>query len=475
MSTKNMLETYLKSKGAFTDKINPLVNRTLNCIQGEVPYRLKLAIALSELITFTSHLRKNIVLFDGTLVPCNGITFALSASGTAKDSSMQQVRKALKPGYAIINQIRVDEARSKAEKHALLDGKQKEEWLSYYEKPKDLQSGLGSPEGVVKHFHDLESGTLGAGSLNASEIGSELLSNRDMSDLIKTVAIAYDLGIIPAKIIKSTENQTEAINNLPVNSLFFGSQEAILYDSSIKAKFKTMFTTQLARRSIFSFTPEEVFPPNFKSMEELTKYRLDERERTLAAQQMIAATSEHIVNHTDQDPLPIDDEAQMLFDGYKEYNQIFAQEMSSQYPINKLARKHKQWLALKLSGNYAILDGNETVTQENYVQAINTVELFSDDLMNFEKELTKEPYQQFADFCIYNMEDGKYQIGLHQLRKVGYIPTSGNAITKLKELVHLVSNYDPERIYTLCGNDDTICIEEIIKTETMGVSFIIFE
>jgi len=210
-------------------------------------------------------------------------------------------------------------------------------------------------------------------------------------------------------------------------------------------------------------------------MEELTKYRQDERERTLDAQQMMAETSEYIVRHTDQDPLPLDKEVQMLFDGYKEYNQILAQNMSPQYPINKLARKHLQWRVLKLSGNYAILDGNNTITKENYIQAINTIELFSDDLMNFEKELTKEPYQQFADFCIYNMEDGKFEVGLHQLRKVGYIPTSGNAVTKLKELIHLVGNYDPERIYTLTGNDDTIRIEEIIKTETMGVSFIIFE
>ena len=54
MSTKEMLKDYLKSKGAFTNKINPMVDRALQCISGEVPYRLKLSVTISELVTFTA-------------------------------------------------------------------------------------------------------------------------------------------------------------------------------------------------------------------------------------------------------------------------------------------------------------------------------------------------------------------------------------------------------------------------------------
>jgi hypothetical protein len=81
MSTKNMLKDHLVSKGAFSNNIHELVTKTTNCIDGEVPERLKLAISLSELITLTSHLRKPIQLHDGTIVPCNAITFALAGSG----------------------------------------------------------------------------------------------------------------------------------------------------------------------------------------------------------------------------------------------------------------------------------------------------------------------------------------------------------------------------------------------------------
>lgn len=470
MSTKEMLKSHLEKKGAFKDTTNVNVTRALQTISGEVPYRLKLSIALSELITFTSQLRKHIILHDGTLVPCNAIVFALSGSGTAKDSSMNMVRKALKPGYEILEEIRKEEAKSKAEKMALLDGKPKGAWLDYYEKPKDLQAGLGSVEGITKHFHALESGSVGAGSLNASEIGSELLSNRDMPDIIKTLAIGYDLGKIPAKIIKSSENQTDSIDCLPMSALFFGSESAILYDNGIKAKFKTIFTTQLARRSIFSFTPEEISPPEFTSIEELSTYRKDERERTLYAQQMMKNTVIEIIENTDQDPLVLTEEAQELFDVYKEYNQLEAMSMKAQYPINKLARKHKQWLALKLSGNFAILDGNEVVTAENYIAALNTIESFSADLMNFEKELVKEPYEIFCEFCKHNAEEGKYNIGLHALRKLGYIPMTGSAKSKVEELVHLASSYDQNALYTSCA--EGICYEEQVKTAVTGISFL---
>jgi len=48
-----------------------------------------------------------------------------------------------------------------------------------------------------------------------------------MMEIVKTISIGYDLGKIPAKIVKSSENQTDSIDGLPINALFFGSQDAI--------------------------------------------------------------------------------------------------------------------------------------------------------------------------------------------------------------------------------------------------------
>jgi len=472
MTTKEMLYKHLESKGVFNGGIHPIVNTALDTISGEVPYRLKLSIALSELITLTSHMRKNIKLFDGTIVPCNAIVFALAGSGVSKDSSVNMVRKALKPAYEMIEQYRKDNAKAIAERKAILDGKTKEDWLSYYIKPRDLQAGIGTVEGLITHFAELASGDLGAGATNVSEIGSELQSNGNLIDIIKTISVAYDLGNIPAKIIKSAENQTDSIKGLPINALWFGSQDGILYEGAIKNKFKLVFNTQLARRSIFSFSPEKPIKPNFNSVEELTKYRANERECTLKAQSTMEDIAIEIIENTTQEPLTINQEAQALFDVYKEYNSFESDDMKALYPINRLARRHMQWKALKLSGNYAILEGNEEITEKNYVDAINTIEVFSDDLMNFEKELIKEDYELMCEYMRYIAEDGKSFLNLHELKKLQYITGSGTK-GKVEELVRLASAYDKSGIYTAC--QDGICYEEVIKVETMGVSYLSVE
>lgn len=81
MTNKELLQTYVESRTSEYPLYPEIVALAIDTIAGEVPFRLKLAIALSELTTFASHLRKPIRLYDGTLVPTNAIVFALSASG----------------------------------------------------------------------------------------------------------------------------------------------------------------------------------------------------------------------------------------------------------------------------------------------------------------------------------------------------------------------------------------------------------
>ena len=469
MSTRQVLEDILIEGGAFTEEIHPLVHKIVDIIPGNIPYHLRLAIALNELVVLISHLRKNIKLFNGTLVPMNMITFALAKSGLSKDASMQTVRRAFREAYDMIEEYRKDLAKERAENAAILEGKKKEEWLKYYKKPKPLQAGLGTVEGLVQHFADLEKGEIGAGYIMANEIGQELLTNGNMSDIIKAVSVGYDLGYIPAKIVKSAENQTDGVENLPISALFFGSEDAILLDNTVKNKFNMVFTTQLARRSIFSFSPEIPSKPEFGSLEEMRKIKAEERERSAKAQEEVRKVIKDIIVDTESDPIPLSQDAQDLFDAFLEYNLYLSDDISAKYPIAKLARKHKQWLALKLSGTYAILDGNVEISGTNYIQALNTVEIFSDDLSRFEKELVKEPYEVFSEFCQFAAEDGKYFINLHELKKLGYITGKSNSMSAMKELSKLASSYDKNGIYSL--QEDGINYELPEKTEVVGISY----
>lgn len=279
MDNKKIFQDFLDERTSKVDSYPEIVKKGMDTIQGDIPFKLKLSITLSELVTFSSHLRKPIELHDGTKVPTNAIVFALSGSGTSKDKSLNAVRKSLSYAYQHIEDERKEFAQKKAENAAKLAGDDPENWQIYYKAPKPLQSGLGTVEGLMHHFADISSNPTGAGSIMSSEIGSELQNNGAMADIIKVISVAYDLGNIPPKIVKSQDNQTAAIKELPVNALFFGAQEGILFDNQIKSKFKMVFNTQLARRSLFSFTPDAPERLAITSVDELYKFREAERNR----------------------------------------------------------------------------------------------------------------------------------------------------------------------------------------------------
>lgn len=473
MSTLQLLDSYVKSR---TGKLGPfpdIVQKGINTISGEVPYKLKLAITLSELITFSSHLRKPIKLYDGTLVPTNAIVFALSPSGTSKDKSLNTMRKSLSIGYEQLEEERKEFAREKAVKMAILDGSGGEDWQKYYHEPKPLQAGLGTVEGLMHHFAEIAENPMGAGSINTSEIGTELQTNGAIADIIKIISVAYDLGNIPPKIVKSHENQTKAVKSLPVNALFFGAQEALLYNNEIKAKFKMIFNTQLARRSIFTFTPEQPKRIEITSIDELYKIREEERKRVLKAQEALNTETAHLIENTNSEPLVITDDAEKLFDVYMELNSILSDDMSNKYPISKLSRKHKQWLALKLSGSYAILANKEHITEEIYAYAINTVEMLAPQMAEFEKELIKEPYEQLSDMCRFSAQDDEYFLSLHELRKMAYISGTGSSKSKVEELCMLANSYDDNGKYYV--EDNGIRFKEFVKTDDIGMSALFFD
>ncbi|WAK44670.1 DNA primase [Alteromonas phage vB_AmeP_PT11-V19] len=473
METKKLLGDFVKARTEKVDSYPEIVRMGMDTIQGDIPFKLKLAITLSELITFSSHLRKPIKLHDGTIVPTNAIVFALSASGTSKDKSLNAVRKSLTYAYTHIEDERKEHAKNKAISLARLEGDDESNWPRYYKEPKPLQSGLGTVEGLMHHFAEIAENQTGAGSIMSSEIGSELQNNGAMVDIIKTISVAYDLGNIPPKIVKSQENQTSAIKGLPVNALFFGSQEALLFDNQIKSKFKLVFNTQLARRSLFSFTPETPEKIKINSIDELYELREAERKRVAKAQESLNVMTGDLVEDIDHSPLEVSAEAQRLFDVYLEYNSILSDEMSNKFPISKLSRKHKQWLALKLAGTYAILSKSSEIMEDHYAYAINTVELLSEDLSNFEAELVKEPYEQLVDMCRFKAEDGELFLTLHELRKLSYVVGNGSSKGKVEELCTMANSYDETGSYTT--QDGGILYKELIKTDRVGVTYKIFE
>jgi len=471
--TLTITKKYLAERSAFTKKFHPLLSATMDLLATDIPTHLRLSISLSELITLTSQFRKHVKLHDGTLVPCNAISIGLYGSGISKDSSLSKVKKAFNPAYEVLDKKRKEFARKNAETEALEAGESSEEWLNYYKPPTPIRVGLGTVPGMVQHFADTEENLIGSPIIYNSEIGSELSQNGEIVDIIKTIAIAYDLGSVPLKTVKSVENRTGNINNLPINLCVFGSQDAILFDTHIRNKFSLMFGVQLARRALFSFDNARVILREFKSEQDIIKYHELMRKNADTARGNIEGYLVEMAEYTDSVPLSLTKGAQIAFDMYLEYNKRISEETSPQLPITKLARAHLQWKALKLSGNYAILDGEQEISEENYILAINTVEELAPDLEAFEYELNKELYEQFVDYCKLHIgNDHKLTLSIHELKKLGYLPATNNYQTKLDELLTLTSSYDAEGVYTRCG--DGVCYEPIIKQDECGLSLLPF-
>ena len=70
-----MLEEDLRSKGAFTQEVPEVLNQAVKAIPTDASYKMKLMMAMTEIMVFTSQLRKPLMLEDGALVPINTITF----------------------------------------------------------------------------------------------------------------------------------------------------------------------------------------------------------------------------------------------------------------------------------------------------------------------------------------------------------------------------------------------------------------
>ena len=332
---------------------------------------------------------------------------------------------------------------------------------------------MTSKQGVSAEISGLgNEQSLGSPILLSSEIGSDLATRGE--ELIKTFTVLadlYDLGTGKFDTVKSMESKLKGVVGLPVNFLVFGSEKGILMDAGNKKKFKSFFNQQLARRCMFSYTTKVPKKVLAKTVAE----RKTARDKTAAIEGSFHDTIYEVFeelgvwmpNNTE---LFVSTDVDDVFEEYKNYNEMFSETISDTLPISQLARKHKQWLALKLAGILALIDKSDTIQVPHYVEAINVVETLAPDLELFETELDKESYEILDGYCIANSKKGEFHISLHELKKMDFIPGTSGAEGKLKELCVLLNDYSKEGIYSIEGS--ILSYEKTVSTEVVGVSLL---
>lgn len=479
MPMLDMLEKEINSLNLFEGNMPEIVTAIADSIPSQtIPYRMKIALAISEIMLFISQFRINIEHWNGSIIPINSIMFCIAKSGASKDSSINAARKCFAGGYKHINDVRDEAAVDRAIELAREAGSDVphlfSQYKDFYTAPNPLFVGISTTEGFIQHLNDLSNDTIGAGYIYSGEIGQELATNANSTENIKVLAELYDEGNKEVKIIKARENQSKEVKNLPVSALFMGSQDNLLYDDAIKRKFKTEFTTKLARRSFFIFANENIFNTVFPSITEMYKAEREIEDTAINSRIEVAEYIEDLTKDTliglANSTIKISEEVRDLFALYKKYNEETSNTIDGQYPIAKLTRAHLQWKALKLSGALALIQESTSIELEHYKAAIEFVELINNDVFLFEKELVKEPYELLADYVRLYAVDRTYTISLHNLRKLGFIPMKGQSDTHMKELVKLANSYDEQGSYTL--NKDTIVFKELEKTDSVILSFL---
>jgi len=162
------LKATLEQAGALTNNLPPIINRIVDSIPINVPLRFKQTIAVSEIMLYASHLRRNIAHWDGGSIPVNSISFVIAGSGIGKDSGVNYARKCFSAGYQLINEKRLEIAVQQAVKLASLDGCDQpylhENYSKYYVEPDELFAAPDSSiKGLHKHFNALEASGIGGG------------------------------------------------------------------------------------------------------------------------------------------------------------------------------------------------------------------------------------------------------------------------------------------------------------------------
>ena len=474
----NLLKNELDKLNAFSTPLPSSIYDLASIVPDtRLDQKMKLTIAISEIMLFISQFRRNILHFNTSLIPINAITFIISPSGIGKDSSINMIRKAFKLGYDEINDIREAKAIQKA--IATATNKKKahpdnpEVYLPYYEKPYPLFASPSTNEGFIAHLNRLDNDGIGAGYIYSGEFASELSSSNVLIPNLRLLSELYDEGKKEVKMLKDKSNQSEEIINLPVSGMFMSSPDNILYEDNTKKQFKVEFTSKLARRSFFCYNPKALDFPEYSTINELLKDTYEKE--NIAKEKILNFTTLHknlAIKQLNKvgEPIPISESCRRVLILYRDYNNRRAEEVKRQYPITKLVIQHMYWKALKLAGALALYKNKDEITDLEYKEAIGFCEILASDMKNFEIELIKEPYELFVSLVHDSLDNNECFIGLHTLKKMGYIIGSNSITSKLKELVTLASSYDESGIYT--AEENGIKFKKIIKTNLIGISFL---
>jgi len=473
-----MLDDYFHNQLDFkTLKYPKVIDSAIRVLPSSVPDKMKLFMAVQECNLLVSSLNNPIRLNSKTLVSTNSFNIMFSTSGSNKDSSIATIRSCFKESYTVIEDRMKTSAIANAKIECLAENGNDKDWKDFYKgNIKTLFPSISTTEGMMSQMDTLQGIGIGSFFMSTSELSSELKSSPTLTDNLKTLAIGYDLGNIPSKIVKTAELQSSDIKNLNMNVLLFSSMDTLMKDHSTRNKFLDLFTIQYARRALFFMNTEPEVVPTFASVLDLMNQTNDEYTDFEVYSQKLTNQGKLILSK-----LPVSKEIKLetrntkltsldtalprdILAVYKEYCSLRSVAIDKRFTIKKLAVKHLYWKALKMSGLFAMLQGKYTIGKQHLLMAISVVEHFVDDLETFQIEVEKEEYELIVDYFKYIHQNEKIIIlTKHKLIKEGLISAKVSD-KRFDEIIKLCNDSDKDSVYT--RKKDSIVFKPLRKSKT---------
>lgn len=349
-----------------------------------------------------SHMRVGVHGWGDVTLPVNIYTVCLSESGTGKGVTMNTVNRQIlhkfkdvfiEETFPVVSDCSMLElAQDRADRRKTDEDSELRKIEKEFEDAGEVmyQFSEGTPAAAKQFRHKFA--LANAGSLNfiVDEIGSYLISHKDMFPLFLEM---YDTGVIEDKLVKNTSDnkRVERIDrSVPTNMLLTGTSSSLLDGSETEFKFLNLLDTGYARRCFFSFnqdpnkvaelSADELIDQMFNKHQHADMNIISDRLSKLADPMNIA--KEMILKRK---------EAIYLME-YRLFCNERSKDLKPHQKVLKLELDNRYFKVLKLASAYAFVDGLDEVSTKYINYAITLAEdsgaeLFK--LMSPEKDFMK--------------------------------------------------------------------------------------
>lgn len=338
-------------------------------------------VSLYGVASIANSIRTQVIIpTDNEPMPINLFAVGLAGSGISKSKSLNYIKSWIEESWQEVKQLGnkqmevLDPFRIEEIQDMTKDGVSVE---NFYKSITDAS--------LTKLLRILDIADYGSVNLIIDEFASVL--GRDYELLSSSVLEIFDRGRLSVNL-RASSKVKKADNPIPFCFLGFGSSHLLFEsDGATEKLFMDLLTTGLARRSIFV----NVLTP-------INKYSLDIDSGIEADIELVKQTFKKIVKEYDHKTLSLTDEAKQLYRDTEKDNIELSGSISEYKTIQKIYARNIYWLALKLSGIFAVARLHKEVTKEDYQSAVDVVMDSYNDLIGIVNR--KEKYEVLVDYLL---------------------------------------------------------------------------